>query len=63
MKKTFLSFLVFLACVLHAQKMKVISGNFDFLKGQTELNLKMDYSHVTFYKENVDEAAILLNRK
>ncbi|WP_336716015.1 hypothetical protein [Chryseobacterium mucoviscidosis] len=51
MKKTFLSFLVFLACVLHAQKMKVISGNFDFLKGQTELNLKMDYSHITFYKK------------
>ncbi|MCF2220117.1 hypothetical protein H9Q08_12480 [Chryseobacterium sp. PS-8] len=63
MKKTFLSFLVFLACALHAQKMKVISGNFDFLKGQTELNLKMDYSHITFYKENIDEAGYIAKQE
>jgi len=62
MKKLALTFFVFLTGIISAQKMKVISGNFDFLKGQTELNLKMDYSHMLFYKENMDEAAYIVKQ-
>lgn len=60
MKKLVLTIFVFLMGMVSAQKMRVTSGNFDFLKGQTELNLKMDYSHVEFYKENMNEAAYIV---
>lgn len=63
MKKLSLVFLVLLTGLLNAQKMKVTSGNFDFLKGQTELNLQMDYSHVKFYKENMDEVAYVAKQE
>jgi len=43
--------------------MKVTSGNFDFLKGETELNLIMDYSSMTFYKEKMDENAYIKKRE
>lgn len=52
-----------LSGIVNAQKMKVVSGNFDFLKDQTELNLQMDYSDMTFYKENMSEAAYILKRE
>ena len=42
-----------------AQKMKVVSGSFDFLKGEKELNLQMDYTQMRFYKENMDENAYI----
>jgi len=38
-----------------AQKMKVESGNFDFLKGQSELKVAFDYSKTTFYNEKMSE--------
>lgn len=63
MKKLVLTFFVFLMGMVSAQKMRVTSGNFDFLKGQTELNLKMDYSHVEFYKENMNEAAYIAKQE
>ncbi|WP_294199275.1 hypothetical protein [Chryseobacterium endophyticum] len=63
MKKLALTFFVFLMGMVCAQKMKVTSGNFDFLKGQTELNLQMDYSHVKFYKENMDETAYIAKQE
>jgi hypothetical protein len=63
MKKLALTFFVCVMSMVSAQKMKVTSGNFDFLKGQTELNLKMDYSHMTFYKENMDEAAYIAKQE
>ncbi|WP_294296015.1 hypothetical protein [uncultured Chryseobacterium sp.] len=63
MKKLALTFFVCLMGMVCAQKMKVTSGNFDFLKGQTELNLQMDYSHVEFYKENMNEAAYIAKQE
>lgn len=63
MKKLVLTFFVFLMGMVSAQKMRVTSGNFDFLKGQTELNLQMDYSHVEFYKENMNEAAYIAKQE
>ena len=38
-----------------AQKMKVESGSFDFLKGEKEINISFDYDKVTFYKEEMTE--------
>lgn len=45
-----------------AQKLKVTSGDFNFLMGQTELNLVMDYSSMRFYKENMDENRYIQKR-
>src|SRR5690606_25628405 len=36
-----------------------VSGSFDFLKGEKELNLQMDYTQMRFYKENMDENAYI----
>lgn len=63
MKKLVFAFFVFLTGMIFGQKMKVTSGNFDFLKGQTELNLQMDYSHIEFYKENMNEAAYIAKQQ
>lgn len=38
-----------------AQKMKVISGDFGFLKGQETIVTKLDFGEVTFYNENLSE--------
>jgi len=38
-----------------AQSLTVISGNFDFLKDQKELNIEFDYSPLTFYNEKISE--------
>ncbi len=56
MKKLLLLGLVSVSTFVMSQKMKVVSGNFDFLKGEKELNLQMDYSQMKFYKENMDES-------
>lgn len=47
---------------LSAQKMKVITGNFDFLKGQQELNVIFDYAPMTFYNEKMSESDYLEKR-
>ena len=36
-----------------AQKMKIVSGNFDFLKGQKELNITFDYEQMSFYNDKL----------
>lgn len=64
MKKSVITLLfMFVASVTYAQKMKVVSGDFKFLKGETELNLVMDYSELKFYKENMDETAYIQKRE
>ncbi|MDP9957035.1 hypothetical protein [Epilithonimonas hungarica] len=63
MKKLLLLGLVSVSAFVMAQKMKVVSGNFDFLKGQKELNLQMDYSQMKFYKENMDESAYIAKKE
>lgn len=62
MKKLLVVLTVMMCTFVQAQKMKVASGNFDFLKGETELNLIMDYSSMTFYKEKMDENAYIKKR-
>lgn len=46
-----------------AQKLKVESGDFSFLKGQTELKVVMDYSKATFYKEEMSQEEYIAKRK
>ena len=48
---------------VQAQKMKIVSGNYDFLKDQKELNLVLDFSDVKFYKENMSEADYISKRE
>lgn len=45
-----------------AQKMKVESGNFDFLKGQSELNVSIDFGKATFYNEKMSEEEYIEKR-
>lgn len=47
--------LAIVASVTFAQKMKVLSGDFNFLKGQETVMVKLDFSEVTFYNENLSE--------
>ena len=63
MKKIVFLLFVTMTTLASAQKMKVTLGDFKFLKGETELNLVMDYSKVKFYKENMDEAAYIKKRE
>ncbi len=46
-----------------AQKLKVESGDYSFLKGQTELKVVMDYSKATFYKEKMSHEEYIAKRK
>ena len=59
-----LLFILMLVCSFSsfAQKMKVLSGNFDFLKGQQELNVVFDYTPMTFYNEKMSENDYLEKR-
>ena len=63
MKKLLLLALITISTFVMAQKMKIVFGNFDFLKGQKELNVDFDYSHMTFYKEKMTEDQYLAKRE
>lgn len=47
---------------VNAQKMKVLKGNFDFLKGQNELNIELDFDGMTFYNDNLSESEYVSKR-
>jgi hypothetical protein len=55
MKKLIVAFL-FLSFAMSAQDMKVVSGDFKFLKDQKEINVEFDYSKFTMMKEKKSEA-------
>ena len=61
--KLLIAVLVGFVTTASAQKMKVESGDFSFLKGQTELKVVMDYSMATFYKEKMNEEKYIAERK
>ena len=63
MRKLALIFALSVSTLVNAQKIKIVSGNYDFLKDQKELNLVMDFSEVKFYKENMDEAVYISKRE
>lgn len=47
--------LMFITTLGFAQKMKVVSGDFSFLKGQETIITKLDFGEVRFYNENLTE--------
>lgn len=54
MKKHFTIIVLSLFCMAsYAQKMKVIQGNFDFLKGQKEINVAFVYDNMKLLKKNL----------
>ncbi|MBF7092667.1 hypothetical protein IUY40_14110 [Flavobacterium sp. ALJ2] len=61
MKKTVIAFL-FLSFAMSAQDMKVVSGDFKFLKDQKEINVEFDYSKFTMMKEKKTEAQYVEER-
>lgn len=63
MKKTLLLLLSFISIVFHAQDLKIESGNFDFLKDQTELNVELKFDNAVYQEKNFTEAQYLENRK
>lgn len=63
MKKTILFFVMLISAAMFGQKVKLVSGNLDFLKEVKNVNVKFDFSDVTFYKEKMSESAYLEKRE
>lgn len=61
MKKLVVAFL-FLSIAMSAQDMKVVSGDFKFLKDQKEINVEFDYSKFTVMKDKKTEAQYIEDR-
>lgn len=61
--KLLIAVLVGFVATASAQKLKVESGDFSFLKGQTELKVVMDYSKATFYDEKINEEEYIKRRR
>lgn len=60
--KKLLFLLVMMPTLIFAQKIKVISGNYDFLKDQNELNVEFNYDGMTFYNEKISEEEYIKRR-
>ncbi len=63
MKALILLILSGITLTVNAQKLKILSGDVVSLRGQTSLILKMDYSEMKFYNENIDEKTYLDRRQ
>lgn len=61
MKKLVIAFLIF-SSAMSAQDIKVLSGDFNFLKDQKEINVEFDYSKFTMMKEKKTEAQYVEDR-
>ncbi len=62
MKKLLFTVLMSATTLVFAQSMRVESGDFKFLKDQTEFNVKFDFKDATFYKEKMDEEDFINKR-
>ncbi|MFA7686284.1 MAG: hypothetical protein WCY25_00295 [Moheibacter sp.] len=60
--KLFLVVMVAFVATVSAQKLKVESGDFNFLKGQTELKVVFDFDKTTFYNEKMSEEEYIAKR-
>ncbi len=47
---------------VYGQKMKVVDGDFSFLKGQTQINVEFDYSNLKLYKDKRPETEYIKTR-
>ncbi len=62
MKKIVLLGLLFVSSLAIAQDMEVKKGNFEFLKGQKELNVEFKYDNLKMMKDNLTEAQYVEQR-
>lgn len=62
MKKLIVA-LFLISGVAFSQDIKVVQGNFDFLKDQKQINTQFDYSNFTMMKENKPEAQYIEEHK
>lgn len=53
---------LFVSCTMMSQDMKVVRGDFGFLKDQKDINVEFDYSKMTLMKENKSEAQYVEDR-
>ncbi|WP_299529936.1 hypothetical protein [Ulvibacterium sp.] len=53
MKKYLPFFISLFITALSAQKMKIVEGDFEFLKGQTEINVEFIYDNMKLLKDNL----------
>jgi hypothetical protein len=60
--KLFLTLFAAFTVFVSAQKMKFESGDLKFLKGQTELNVEMNFDKTTFYNEKMSEEEYIEKR-
>jgi hypothetical protein len=63
MKKLFLLLFVAMTTMTFAQEMTFSSGNFDFMKDQTEINVRLKFGNTLYQVENFTEAQYLEKRK
>ncbi len=64
MKKLFLMLFMAIATTTFAQnQINFESGNFDFLKDQTEVNVQLKFDNATYQEKNFTEAQYVENRK
>lgn len=54
-KQLTLTLAIIFSVVVYGQKMKVIQGDFAFLKGQTEFNVEFDYDNLKLYNDDRTE--------
>ncbi|KMQ65915.1 hypothetical protein ACM39_15975 [Chryseobacterium sp. FH2] len=62
MKKTLFLFLIILSSCLTAQRVKVISGDYNFLKDQKFIKVVFKFEGVTFTKKKISEVQYVANR-
>ncbi|WP_343612309.1 hypothetical protein [Chryseobacterium oranimense] len=64
MKKLLLLLFVAMTTVAFAQnQINIESGNFDFLKDQTEVNVQLKFNNAVYQEKNFTEAQYIENRK
>ncbi len=63
MKGIIALFLCVFSISLAAQKLKTVSGNYDFLKDQTEINVVLTFDNVLITTDNLNEEQFLASHK
>lgn len=63
MKKLLVVLFVAIFTTAFSQELKIVSGNFDFFKDQTEVNVELKFDNALYQVENFTEAQYLERRK
>jgi len=63
MKKLMIISVLFVSCLMTAQKMKVTQGDFGFLRNQKDVNVEFDHSKITLMKDKLSEYQYVENRR